>query len=68
MKKAIIQFHSGNISIRECDEIEIVPGQVRLLNEDGEVTGRLSSEYIKTFIFDGHEFPLLKKIRKDRYK
>lgn len=68
MKKAIIHFHSGNVSVRECDGIEIAPGQVKLLNEDGEVTDRFSSEYIKAFTFDGHEFPLLKKIRKDRYK
>ena len=68
MKKAIIHFHSGNVSVRECEGIEIVPGQVRLLNEDGEVIGRFASSFIKAFTFDDHEFPLLPEIRKDRYQ
>lgn len=59
MKKAIIHFYSGNVSVRECDGIEIVPGQVRLLKENGEVMERFASSFIKAFTFDGHEFPLL---------
>lgn len=68
MKKAIIHFHSGNVSVRECEGIEIVPGQVRLLNEDGEVTERFSVCFIKAFTYDDHEFPLLPETRKDRYQ
>lgn len=68
MKKAIIHFHSGNVSVRECDGIEIVPGQVRLLNKEGEVMERYVSSFIKAFTFDNHEFPLLPEIRKDRYQ
>lgn len=59
MKKAIIHFHSGNFSVRECEGIEIIPGQVRLLNTDGEVTERFSTSFIKAFTYDDHEFPLL---------
>ena len=65
MKKAIIHFHSGNVSIRECEGIEIAPGQVRLLNINGEVAERYSTRFIKAFTYDDHEFPLLPE-RKDR--
>lgn len=68
MKKAIIHFHSGNVSVRECEGIEIVPGQIRLLNENGEVMERFASSFIKAFTFDNHEFPLLPEIRKERYQ
>lgn len=68
MKKAIIHFHSGNVSARECEGIEIVPGQVRLLNKEGEVMERYASSYIKAFMFDGYEFPLLPENKKGRYK
>ena len=66
MKKAIIHFHSGNVSVRKCDGIEIVPGQVRLLNNDGKVMERYAVSFIKAFTYDDHEFPLLPERRKDR--
>lgn len=65
MKKAIIHFHSGNVSVRECDGIEIVPGQVRLLKEDGKVMERYAVSFIKAFTFDDKEFPLLPERRKE---
>lgn len=67
MAKAIIHFYSGNVSIRECDDIEIVPGYVRLL-QDGEVMERFASSFIKAFTFNNHEFPLLPERRKERRK
>ena len=66
MKKAIIYFHSGNVSIRDCEGIELIPGQVRLLNNEGEVMEWYTVSYIKAVTFDNHEFPLLPERRKDR--
>lgn len=66
-KNAIIHFYNNSISVRSCAGIEIVPGQVKLLNEKGEVMERYASRYIKAFTFDNKEFPLLPDIRKDKY-
>ena len=65
-KSAIIFFHAGNADQRSCDGIEIIPGEVHLMNEKGEVMERYKSAYIKAFCYDGIEFPLLQINRKDK--
>ena len=67
-KSAIIFFHAGNAVQRSCDGIEIVPGEVHLMNEKGEVMECYKSTYIKAFTYDNHEFPLLPETRKERYQ
>ena len=65
-KSAIIFFHAGNAVKRSCDGIEIIPGEVHLMNEKGEVMERYKSAYIKAFCYDGIEFPLLQINRKEK--
>lgn len=62
VKSAIIFFHSGNAVQRNCAGIEIVPGEVHLINENSEVIERYKSAYIKAFCYEGREFPLLPSI------
>lgn len=64
-KSAIIFFNTGNAVQRSCDGIEIIPGEVHLMNEKGEVMERYKSAYIKAFCYDGKEFPLIKFNRKE---
>ena len=65
-KSAIIFFHAGNAVQRSCDGIEIVPGEIHLMNEKGEVMERYKSAYIKAFCYDGKEFPLIPINRKEK--
>lgn len=61
IKSAHIRFYSGNVSIIPCDGIEILPGQVRLLDPKGNVKEYYRSAFIESLFYDGKEFPLLKK-------
>ena len=65
-KSAILFFNSGNAVQRLCDGIEIIPGELHLMNEKGEVMERYKSNYIKAFCYDGTEFPLIPINRKEQ--
>lgn len=61
IKYAYIRFYSGNVSIIPCDGIEILPGSVRLLDEEGRVLEFYRTAFIESLYYDGKEFTLLKK-------
>lgn len=68
IKSAHIRFYSGNVSIIPCDGIEILPGWIKLLDQDGNVKEYYRSAFIESLYYDGKEFPLLKKGKKDEKK
>lgn len=61
IKAAVIEFYSGNITVVPCDGIEILPGQIRLMDAKGNVKEYYRSAFVRNLMYDGKEFPLLKK-------